>query len=311
MNSSLIDCIVKSPNHSGVRTHKIDRITPHCVVGQLSAESIGHCFINRQRKASSNYGIGADGKVCLIVDEDNRAWTSSSTSNDNRAITIECASDKIAPYKFKDEVYNKLIDLTVDIMKRYNKNTLIYIKNKDEALKYEPKDNEMLLTFHRWFKNKSCPGDWFISKADEYTDIVNKRLNNIVEKEETTETEFKVGDKVKLKQGAKQYDGKGIREDYFAKEYNIRSIKGDRVVLDIDKVVVYAVNIRDIESTLSEYKVKVMVNSLIIREGPSTLTNKKGSIRDKGVYTIVEEQNGWGRLKSNIGWISLKCTERI
>ena len=43
-NSSLVDCVVKSPNHSGRRTHSIDRLTPHCVVGQLSAESIGSCF---------------------------------------------------------------------------------------------------------------------------------------------------------------------------------------------------------------------------------------------------------------------------
>lgn len=82
-----------SPNHSGQRTHSIDRITPHCVVGQLSAESICGCFTSPTRQASCNYGIGTDGRVSLCVEEKNRSWCSSSNSNDQRAVTIECASD--------------------------------------------------------------------------------------------------------------------------------------------------------------------------------------------------------------------------
>ena len=76
-NSKLVTCTVKSPNHSGKRTHSIDRITPHCVVGQLSASSIGGCFTSPSRQASCNYGIGTEGGVCLIVDEANRSWCSS------------------------------------------------------------------------------------------------------------------------------------------------------------------------------------------------------------------------------------------
>ena len=86
-NSSLVDCEIKSPNNSGRRTHDIDRITPHCVVGQLSAEGIGSCF-PQGKEASCNYGIGKDGRVCLIVDEADRSWCSSSGENDQRAVTI-------------------------------------------------------------------------------------------------------------------------------------------------------------------------------------------------------------------------------
>ena len=78
-----------SPNHSGQRTHSIDRITPHCVVGQLSAESICGCFTSPPRQASCNYGIGMDGKVSLCVEEKNRSWCSSSNANDQRAVTID------------------------------------------------------------------------------------------------------------------------------------------------------------------------------------------------------------------------------
>ena len=175
-NSSLVTCTVKSPNHSGARTHSIDRITPHCVVGQLSASSIGGCFTSPSRQASCNYGIGTEGGVCLIVDEANRSWCSSSNSNDQRAITIECASDKTHPYAFNSTVYNKLVDLCVDICKRNGKKKLIWIADKDKALAYNPKSDEMQLTVHRWFANKSCPGDWLYNRLGELASIVTSKL---------------------------------------------------------------------------------------------------------------------------------------
>ena len=157
-NSPLVDCVVKSPNHSGKRNHVVDTITPHCVVGQLTAERIGALF-PAGRQASCNYGIGTEGRIGLIVDEITRSWCSSNAANDNRAITIECASDKTTPYAFNDKVYNKLIDLCVDICKRYNKTKLIWIADKNKAIAYNPKENEMKLTVHRWFAKKACPGD--------------------------------------------------------------------------------------------------------------------------------------------------------
>lgn len=176
-NSSLVDCVVMSPNHSGKRTSKIDRITPHCVVGQLKAESIGSCF-PKGRGASCNYGIGTDGRVCLIVDEGNRSWCSSSNANDQRAVTIECASDKTEPYAMNDKVYNKLIDLCVDICKRNGKTKLLWFGDKDKSLNYKPASNEMVITVHRWFANKSCPGDWLYSRLDDVAKEVTERLNN-------------------------------------------------------------------------------------------------------------------------------------
>ena len=175
-NSSLVTCTVKSPNHSGARTHSIDRITPHCVVGQLSASSIGGCFTSPSRQASCNYGIGTEGGVCLIVDEANRSWCSSSSANDQRAVTIECASDKTHPYAFNNTVYNKLVDLCVDICKRNGKKKLIWIADKNTALAYNPKSDEMQLTVHRWFANKSCPGDWLYNRLGELASTVTAKL---------------------------------------------------------------------------------------------------------------------------------------
>lgn len=176
-NSSLVNCIVKSPNHSGKRTHKIDRITPHCIVGQLSAETIGACFTGEEVQSSCNYGIGTDGRVCLVVDECNRSWCSSSSSNDQRAVTIECASDKVAPYAMNKAVYDKLIDLCVDICKRNGITKLLWLGGKDNTLSYEPKKGEAVLTAHRWFANKECPGDWLYALYGELASKVTTKLS--------------------------------------------------------------------------------------------------------------------------------------
>src|SRR5574344_1697450 len=175
-NSSLVTYTKLSPNHSGRRTHTIDRITPHCVVGQFSVEKICDCFKDTSRKASCNYAIGFDGRIGLCVDEQNRSWCSSSRDNDQRAVTIDCASDSFAPYKMTDKVFNSLVELCVDICKRNGKNKLVWIADKEKALNYAVKPDEMLLTVHRWFARKSCPGNWLFGKLSDLAQDVNSQL---------------------------------------------------------------------------------------------------------------------------------------
>lgn len=184
--SSLVDCTVLSPNHSGKRTKAICRITPHCAVGQLTAESIGGCFTSKSRVASCNYGIGTEGRVCLIVDEDKRSWCSSSSDNDQQAVTIECASDKTHPYAFNGNVYDKLIQLCADICRRNGKKKLLWFGDKNKSLDYVPKSDEMVLTVHRWFANKSCPGDWMYSRMGELAEKVTAQLGGSVPNEKTS-----------------------------------------------------------------------------------------------------------------------------
>lgn len=192
-NSSLISYTKLSPNNSGKRTHAIDRITPHCVVGQCSVETLGSIFAKTSRQASCNYGIGKDGRVGLYVDEGNRSWCSSSRANDQRAVTIECASDTTAPYAFNNSVYNKLILLCTDICRRNGKKKLIWISDKTKALAYEPADDEMLLTVHRWFAKKSCPGDWMMARMDDLAVRVTSALggNTATTTSETVKVEEK------------------------------------------------------------------------------------------------------------------------
>ena len=188
-NSSLVEFTRLSPNHSGQRTHAIDRITPHCVVGQCSVETLGSIFAPTSKQASCNYGIGADGRVGMYVEEKNRSWCSSSNANDQRAVTIECASDTTEPYAFRDVVYQKLITLCVDICRRNGKKKLIWFGDKEKTLNYSPKGDEMILTVHRWFANKSCPGNWMYAWMGDLAAKVTAQLGGSTEQK--TETESK------------------------------------------------------------------------------------------------------------------------
>ena len=183
-NSKMVVYTKLSPNHSGQRTHNIDRISPHCVVGQVTAESLGNIFAKSSYKASSNYGIDKDGRVGLYVEEKNRSWCTSSNANDQRAVTIECASDTASPYRMNDAVYKTLIKLCTDICRRNGKKKLLWFGDKNKSLNYSPRSDEMVITVHRWFANKSCPGDWLYSRLGDLAKRVTEELS-----EEEDETE--------------------------------------------------------------------------------------------------------------------------
>ncbi len=172
-NSPLVSYTKISPNRNSPRNHKIDTITIHCVVGQCSVETLGNVFAPTSREASCNYGIGVDGRIGMYCEEKDRSWCSSSGSNDNRAITIECASDTTHPYAINDKVYKALIDLLADICKR---NGIEELKWKaDKSLIGQPDKQNM--TVHRWFADKSCPGDYIYNRLGQIASEVNDKLN--------------------------------------------------------------------------------------------------------------------------------------
>ena len=183
-NSPMVEYTKLSPHNSGQRTHSIDRITPHCVVGQCTAEGLGDWFAKASTQASSNYGIDKDGRVGMYVEEKNRSWCSSSSANDQRAVTIECASDTAEPYAFRDVVYQTLIKLCADICQRNGKKKLLWLGDNDRTLAYEPAADEMVLTVHRWFANKSCPGSWMYERMSDLAAKVTAALDSTAAVEE-------------------------------------------------------------------------------------------------------------------------------
>lgn len=170
-NSSLVVYKKLSPNYN-VRNHAIDTISIHCMAGNISVESCGALFAKSSQAASSNYGIGADGRIALYVEEKNRSWCTSSRSNDHRAVTIEVASDSTAPYKVTDKAYNALINLCADICKRNGIKKLLW-KGDKSLIGQVDKQN---MTVHRWFANKACPGDYLYNLHGQIAEEVNKKL---------------------------------------------------------------------------------------------------------------------------------------
>lgn len=165
-NSSLVNLVSYSPNHSGRRENPITKIAIHHTAGVLTAAGIGSVFKSTSRKASCNYGIGNDNKVVLVVDEVNRAWTTSSSWCDNRAVTIEVSNCQYGGnWIVSDRVLNTLIDLVTDICRRNKIKNCTYTGGTDGVLQ-----------MHKWYAQTSCPGPYLASKFTYIAQEVNKRL---------------------------------------------------------------------------------------------------------------------------------------
>ena len=403
-NSGLVDYIKISPNKSSPRKHKIDTITIHHMAGNLSVETCGNVFASASRQASSNYGIGSDGRIGMYVEEKDRSWCSSSASNDHRAITIEVANNSGGPdWTVSDKAIASLINLCEDICRRNDIPKLLW-KNDKSLVGQVDKQN---ITIHNWFAATTCPGPYLTQKIPFVVDEVNKRLNP--SKPKPVSTGIKEGDLVAIKKGATYFSGKSIPAWVMNDQWYVSSLpKGsDRAVLGQNKSktnnIQSPINIKNltvvsatptpaptpistpsvvkekdwvtinqgatyyngktipswvmadtwqvtslpkgsdravlgpnkngknnIQSPINTkfltvvdappaptpvpftpYLVKVTVDALNYRSGPGTNYKINGTIRDKGTYTIVEESNGWGKLKSGAGWINLSYTRKV
>lgn len=173
-NSPLVTYTKLSPNHSGKRNHAIDTVTIHCMAGNASVETCGAIFADPARGASSNYGIGSDGRIALYVDEANRSWCTSNAANDHRAITIEVANNGGAPdWPVSAKAYESLIQLLADICRRNPGIGRLRWKGDKHLVGQVQQQN---MTVHRWFAAKACPGNYLYYLHSQIAAEVNSRL---------------------------------------------------------------------------------------------------------------------------------------
>lgn len=172
-NSALATYTRITKNRTSPRNHAIDTITIHCIVGQWTAKQGCDYFATTDRQCSANYVVGKDGSIGLSVDEKDRSWCSSNGTNDNRAITIEVASDTTHPYAVTAKAYAALLDLVTDICKRNGIKKLVWSTNKNDRVNHR---NGCNMTVHRDFANKACPGEYLYSRHGEIAAEVNRRL---------------------------------------------------------------------------------------------------------------------------------------
>ena len=209
-NSNLVEYTKISPNRSSPRNHKIDTITIHCMAGQLSVETCGNVFASSKAQASSNYGVGKDGRIAMYVEEKDRSWCSSNSQNDNRAVTIEVASDSFHPYAVSEAAYNSTIKLVADICKRNGIKKLIWSTDKFTRINHAKGAN---MTVHRDFANKACPGDYLYNRMGD----IAKKVNIILGGKSEGKAENKQKDKSKDKAKGNKRDKKCSTFPYMVK----------------------------------------------------------------------------------------------
>ena len=305
-NSPLVSYTKLSPNHSGRRNHVIDTISIHCMAGNGSVETCGALFADPARKASSNYGIGVDGRIGMYVEEKNRSWCSSSAANDQRAVTIECASDNTEPYAFKDVVYKRLIELCADICKRNGKTKLLWLGDKAKTLNYTPKSDEMVLTVHRWFANKSCPGNWMYARMGDLASKVTAALGSEVKPVEPAKPigTIKSGDLVTIA-GSTYYNGKAIPGWVKKLRWYVYEVSGDRAVINREESGRYAIMSPIKVSALSVVSAKPAENYRIhtVAHGDTLWAIAKKYLGNGSRYKEIVSLNG---LKSNVIYSGMK-----
>lgn len=199
-NSPLVSYTRISPNKTSPRRHKIDTITIHCFVGQVTVERGAEVFATPSKQSSCNYVIGKDGRIGLVVDEADRSWCTggydknknpirvngiSGADNDHRAITIECASESTHPYAINSKVYDSLVKLCADICKRNDIKELRWQGDKNLVGRVDLQN----MTVHRWFANKACPGDYIYNRLGQIANEVNTILES--ERKPVLKTEIK------------------------------------------------------------------------------------------------------------------------
>ena len=315
-NSSLVTYTRISAHRNSPRNHKSDTFTIHCFVGQVTAQSGCNCKnFTGEKGGSCNYVLGYDGSVGLCVEEKDRSWCSDSRENDNRAITIECASDTKAPYAITQECYNKLLDLLTDCCQRNGIKRLIWFGDKNRTLSYQRQEGEACLTVHRWFANKSCPGDYLYNLQGQIADEVTRRLN---------------GGEVKPDEPAQTYIEytvkKGDTLGGIAKKYGVTvdailalnpSIKDPNKIYVGQVIKIPVAQHAAIGATFTPYAGKVYARGgLNVRAMPGTSKDCKivRCLANGSKVTIVNEKTvglvKWGQL-SNGGWVCLKYVKKI
>lgn len=304
-NSSMVVYTKLSPNHSGQRTHSIDRITPHCVVGQCSVETLGSIFEPTSRQASSNYGIGADGRVGMYVEEKNRSWCSSSKENDH--IYTKTTKEEYTP--------GILTEITAD----FRKYGCIEDSITDHsayllgAMDGSKKRYEGLVGCTDYKKAAQLIKDGGYATSSTYVE----KLCFIIECWNLTQYDAKVETTDGYYRVRKSWEDTKSQLGAYRVLANAKKCADKNrgyTVYDPNGKAVYPV---DQNEAAVPFRVKVSIDDLNIRRGPGTNYDKVGAYTGKGVFTIVEvssgqgSASGWGRLKSGAGWISLDYAERV
>lgn len=291
-------------NYGNRRLYKVSKIAIHHMAGKMTAKQCADYFARTDRIASSNYTIGWDGSIALSVDEDYRAYTTSSSWCDERAITIEVSNEDNngGDWKITDKAYNALLDLVTDICKRYNIKDCSYTGDKDGVLQK-----------HEWYAWTNCPGAYLGSKFPEISKIVNQRLKEKKVKEDNKNLATIEVELLNIRKDAnKDAELTGVVKK--GNVYTITEVKGDYgklksgagwIYLPMTSFSNYPV---DLTNSIGLYQIKKNTN---IRYNPSTRSNVKRVSKNGEIVSITEIKNGWAKIAKKNEWFWLDLSTQI
>lgn len=183
-NSRLPTYVRLSPNVTKPRQGTINGVAIHCTAGgkDLPAERFADMgrFIKHDPKngASCHYVVGGDGSIAQVCGEENRAWCTSNKI-DHQLVTIEVASDNVAPYLVNTAAIEALVKLLADICQRNGISKLLW-KGDKSLMGHWDKQN---MVVHRWTAKKACPGDFLYNLHPKIANAVNEILAGKEEEE--------------------------------------------------------------------------------------------------------------------------------
>lgn len=170
----------------------------------------------------------------------------------------------------------------------------------------------MVLTVHRWFANKSCPGNWLYNRLSDLAEKVTAQLVG------SADTGTSVTQLYRVRKT--WVDAKTQKGAYKILENAKKCADANPgySVFDVNGVNIYTPKTTTPAASADvPFLVKVSITDLNIRRGSGTDCDKTGKFTGIGVFTIVEVKAGkgstagWGRLKSNAGWVALDYCTRL
>lgn len=163
---------------------------------------------------------------------------------------------------------------------------------------------------HQDFSKKYCPHQTLDKGWESFIDMIKDYMN---EAPATHSIVFKVGDKVKVKATAIQYaTGQNIASFVKGNIYEVTRVAGDKLLLSSINSWIWSYDVEKVSggnnptvSTDYPFLVEIICDRLHIRHNPDIKSVVVGVVKRGEVYTIIQEENGFGKLKSGVGYISL------
>ena len=317
------------------------------LIGLIGKNSYGNDWNHTKVQAGLNCWVGklADGTVTTIqtMPWDYRPWgcgSGAKGSCNNGWIQFEICEDGLTDSTYFNKVYNEACEITAYLCKLYNIDpngyTMLNGVKVPNVLCHADSCSLGLGSNHgdvnHWFKRHgktmaNARADVAALMGSTTTTQTTQTSTSTSAKPQAT-TGIKAGDIVKIASNATYYSGSAIPTWVKNKNWVVSSVSGNRAIVDksedgknsicspIDTKYLTVAKSVSTETKFTPYMVRVNASSLNIRSGAGTNYSIVGVIKNKGVYTIVEEStdkssNKWGKLKSGAGWISLGYTSKV